>query len=77
MEQRHLAYFSAFSMNCESAHDPIDIIECKSFYFAGPQPEHKREAAGKLEIYKAAETMKLAAKNQQVSTIPTTMGKPN
>jgi hypothetical protein len=35
------------------------------------------ESENSGKIYKAAETMKLAAKNQEVSTISTTMGRPN
>jgi len=45
--------------------------------YVHPAEEHKKEAAGKLETYKAREAMKLAAKNQQVSTISATMGRPN
>jgi integrase len=45
--------------------------------YVHPAEDHKREAAGKLDLYKAAEAMKLAAKNQQVSTISATLGRPN
>lgn len=45
--------------------------------YVHPAEEHKREAAGKIEIYNASEAMKLAAKNQQVSTISATVGKTN
>src|SRR5208282_6935239 len=37
--------------------------------YVHPAEEHKREAAAKLDIYKANEAMKLAARNQQASTI--------
>jgi len=43
MEKRHLAHFSAFTMNYESASGPIDIIEFKSFYFPGPQSEARQQ----------------------------------
>jgi len=45
--------------------------------YVHPAEEHKKEAAGKLDIYKAAEAMKLAEKNQQASTISATLGRPN
>jgi integrase len=45
--------------------------------YVHPAEEHKKEAAGKLDIYKAAEALRLAAKNQQVSTISTTMARMN
>jgi integrase len=45
--------------------------------YVHPAEAHKKEAAGKLEIYKAAEAMKLAAKNQQVSTVSTTIARLN
>jgi hypothetical protein len=40
--------------------------------YVHPAEEHKKEATEKLEIYKAAELLRLAAKNQRVATIPTT-----
>jgi integrase len=42
-----------------------------------PAEEHKREAAAKVEKYKAAEAMKFAAKNLKVTTIPATLGRVN
>jgi hypothetical protein len=45
--------------------------------YVHPAEEHKKEAAGKLDIYKAAEALRLAAKNQQVSTVSTTMARMN
>ena len=39
--------------------------------------EHKKEAAAKVEKYKAAEAMKLAAKNLKVTTISATLGRVN
>jgi integrase len=45
--------------------------------YVHPAEEHKKEAAGKIDIYKANEAMKLAARNQQASTISATSGRPN
>ena len=45
--------------------------------YVHPAEEHKKAAAGKLDIYKAAEALRLAAKNQQVSTVSTTMAGTN
>ena len=43
MKQRHLADFSTFAMNCESASGPVDIIELETFYFAGAQPKARQQ----------------------------------
>jgi integrase len=43
--------------------------------YVHPAEEHKKAAVGKIEIYNATEAMKLATKNQQVSTVSTTMGR--
>jgi hypothetical protein len=45
--------------------------------YVHPAEEHKKEASGKIEIFKAAEAMKSAEKNQRVSTVCTTMGRMN
>ena len=45
--------------------------------YVHPAEAHKKEASGKIEIYKAAEAMKLAAKSQGVSTVSATMGRIN
>jgi integrase len=45
--------------------------------YVHPAEEHKKEAAGKLETYKAAEALKLATKSQRVSTVSTTVGRVN
>jgi hypothetical protein len=45
--------------------------------YVHPAEEHKKEASGKIEIYKAAEAMKLAERNQRASTISTTMERVN
>ena len=45
--------------------------------YVHPAEEHKKEAAGKLDNYKAAEILKLAKKSQQDSTISTTLGRVN
>jgi hypothetical protein len=39
--------------------------------------EHKREAAGKFERYKASEALRFAAKSQQVPTVSTTVDRVN
>ena len=43
--------------------------------YVHPAKEHKKEATGKLEIYKAAEDLRLAKKNHPVSTMCTTMAR--
>jgi hypothetical protein len=45
--------------------------------YVHPAEEHKKEATGKIEIYKVAEAVKLAAKNQRVSLVPATMSRMN
>ena len=45
--------------------------------YVHPAEEHKKEAARKLENYKAAEVLKLAEKSQRVTTIFTTMPRVN
>ena len=45
--------------------------------YVHPAEEHKREAVKKLEIFKAAEAIKLVEKNQQVSTISATLERTN
>jgi integrase len=45
--------------------------------YVHPAEQHKKDAAIKLENYKAAVVLRLAAKNQQVSTISTTMARVN
>jgi integrase len=45
--------------------------------YVHPAEQHKKEAAGKIDLYKAVEAMKLAAKNQPVTTISATLGRPN
>jgi len=45
--------------------------------YVHPAEEHKKEAAAKVERYKAAEAMKLAAKNLKVTTISATLGRVN
>jgi integrase len=45
--------------------------------YVHPAEEHKREAAGKFEKYKASEVIKFAARSQQVPTISTTVGRMN
>ena len=45
--------------------------------YVHPAEEHKREAAGKLENYKAAELLKFAEKSQRVSTLSTTLERVN
>ena len=45
--------------------------------YVHPAEEHKREAVNKLEKFKIAEALKLAEKNQPVSTISTTMRRVN
>jgi hypothetical protein len=45
--------------------------------YVHPAEEHKKEAATKLENYKAAEIQKFAEKSQRVATIFTTMAQVN
>ncbi|HXX20928.1 MAG TPA: tyrosine-type recombinase/integrase [Candidatus Acidoferrum sp.] len=45
--------------------------------YVHPAEEHKKEAATKLENYKAAEILKFAEKNQRVTTISATMPRVN
>ena len=45
--------------------------------YVHPAEEHKREAAGKFERYKAAEALRFAAKSQHVPTVSTTLGRVN
>jgi integrase len=45
--------------------------------YVHPAEEHKKQATDKIEVYKAAEVIKLAAKNQRVSTVSTTMSRVN
>lgn len=45
--------------------------------YVHPAEEHKKEAATKLENYKAAELLKFVEKNQRVPTISTTMTRVN
>jgi integrase len=45
--------------------------------YVHPAEEHKREAAGKFENYKATEAIRFAARSQRVPTISTTVGRLN
>ena len=45
--------------------------------YVHPAEEHKREATSKLEIFKVAEALKLAQKNQRVATVSATLGRLN
>lgn len=45
--------------------------------YVHPAEEHKREAVGKLEVFKVSEAVKLAQKSQGASTISATLGRVN
>lgn len=43
MEERHLAHFSAFAVNCESASGPVDVIHFECFHFSRAQPQSRQQ----------------------------------
>jgi hypothetical protein len=48
-----------------------------TMWYAHPAEEHKKQATRKLEIYKAAEELRLVESNQPVSTVSTTTARMN